>query len=84
MSCHGHQLLQSPILFLRCYSHCSRIGSQIIKSGLLYVKPKVLLSRDKDNDYSLKLGCDYTVLFISQGVLEGVKKRGRKASWPKH
>ena len=28
----------------------------------------------------MKLGCDCAVLFISQGVVEGVKKRGEKTS----
>ena len=55
-----------------------------IKSSMLYVKPNVRLSRARDNDCSFKLGCDCVVLFISQGVVEGVKIRGGKASRPKH
>ena len=43
---------------------------------MLYDKPKVRLPRD--NDCSLKLGYDCAVLFISQGVVEEVKKRGEK------
>jgi hypothetical protein len=31
-----------------------------------------------DNDYLLKLECDCVISFFSQGVVEGVKKRGKK------
>ena len=56
------------------------------KYGMLYVKPKVRLSRARDNNYLLKLECDCAVLFVSQAVVEGVKKRGikKKASRLKH
>ena len=47
-----------------------------IKSGMLYVKPKVRLSRSRNNDYPLKLGCDCAISFISHGAVEGVKKEG--------
>lgn len=53
-----------------------------IKYDMLYVKSKVQLSRAGYNDYSLKLGCDCAVLFVSQTIVEGVKKRGEKTSWP--
>jgi hypothetical protein len=47
---------------------------------MLYVKPELQLSRVRDNDYSLKLGCDDAVLFVSQAIVEGVKKRALKRS----
>jgi hypothetical protein len=51
----------------------------------MYVKPKVRLSRAGDSDYSLKLRCDFVVLFASQAVVEGVKKNKiKKSSWLKH
>jgi hypothetical protein len=40
----------------------------------MYVKPKVRLSRAGDSDYSLKLRCDFVVLFVSQAIVEGVNK----------
>ena len=55
-----------------------------MKFGMLYVKPYVRLSKVGDNDYSLILGCDYVILFISQGVVKGFKKRGKKTMWPKY
>ena len=55
------------------------------KYGMLYVKPKLQLSRAKDSDHSLKLRGDCVVSFVSQLVVEGVKKRGtKKTSWLKH
>ena len=52
-----------------------------IKSGMLYVKPKVQLSSAGDNNYSLKLRRDCVVSFVSsQAIFEGVKKRGIKLS----
>ena len=45
---------------------------------MLYVKPKVRLSRAGDNDYLLKLGCVCAVLFIFQAIVEGVKEEGEK------
>ena len=49
-----------------------------IKYGMLHVKPKVRLSRARDNVYSLKLKCDYAVSFVSHALLEEVKKNGFK------
>ena len=49
-----------------------------IKYGMSYVKPKIWLSRVEDNHYSLKLGCDCAVSYISSRVVEAVKKRGKK------
>ena len=49
-----------------------------IKFGKLYVKLKVRLFRAGDKDYLSKVGCDYVILFISQAVVEGVKKRGKR------
>jgi hypothetical protein len=46
------------------------------KYGMLYVEPKVRLSRAGDNDHSLKLRGDCAVWFVSQPVVEGVKKIG--------
>jgi hypothetical protein len=52
---------------------------------MLYVKPDVQLSRAKDNDCSFNWDVIvWFYIFISQGVVEGVKIRGGKASWPKH
>ena len=45
---------------------------------MLYVKPKVRLSRIEDNNYLLKLRCDCAVTFVCQACVEGVKKRGLK------
>ena len=45
---------------------------------MLYVKPKVRLSRVRDNGYSLKLGCDCAMLFGSQALIERINKRGNK------
>jgi hypothetical protein len=51
----------------------------------MYVKPKVRLSRAGDSDYSLKLRCDFVVLFVSQAIVEGVNKNKiKKSSWLKH
>ena len=82
MSCRSHWLLQFPILLLRCYSCCPKIGSKF-KSIIMYVKSKVWLSKARGNDYSLKLGCDCTISFTSQGVVEAIKKRGGKNKLPK-
>ena len=49
-----------------------------IEYDMFYVKPKFPLSRARDNDYSLELGCDYAISVISQGIVKGVKKRGKK------
>ena len=46
-----------------------------IKYKMLYVKPKVQLSRVGDIDYPLNLRCNVVVSFVSQVVVEGVKKR---------
>ena len=51
---------------------------------MLYVKPKVRLSRARDNNYSLKLRCDCAVLFVSQAIVEGEKKKIENTSWLKH
>ena len=56
-----------------------------IKYNTLYVKPKVQLSRARDNDYSLKLRRDHVVSLVSQAIVEGVKKRWiKKTSKLKH
>ena len=49
-----------------------------LKSSMLYVKPKVWLSRAGDDDHPLKWGCDCAVSISSQGVVEGVKKKREK------
>ena len=46
------------------------------KYDMLYVKPKVRLSKAGDNKYSLKLGCDCVVSYVYQAVVERIKKRG--------
>ena len=50
-----------------------------IKYDMLYIKPKVWLSRARDDDYFLKLGCDGVVSFAFQVVVEGVEKRKEKS-----
>ena len=80
MSCQDLRLLQPLILLFMCdscwyYWHHNRLTR--IKFGMSYVKPKVQLSRARNDDYSLKLKCDHVASFISQGVVEGVKKRGK-------
>ena len=60
---------------------CPRIG--LPKSSMV-CSPKVWLSRARDNDYLLQLGCDCAVLFISQAILvERIKKRGGKSKLAK-
>ena len=39
---------------------------------MLYVKPKVRLSRAGDNAYSLKLSCDCARSFVSQAIVKGL------------
>ena len=50
-----------------------------IKYGMLHVKSKVWLSRARDNDYSLKSNCDYAVSFVSEALVEEVKKMDYKS-----
>ena len=49
-----------------------------LKCIMLYVKPKVRLAKAWDNDYLLKLRCNCAISFVSQVVIEGVKKRNQK------
>lgn len=54
-----------------------------IKYDMLYIKPRFLLSRARDDDYLLKLGCDGVVSFAFQVVVEGVEKRREKSKLAK-
>ena len=47
---------------------------------MLQVKPKVRLSRARDNDYSSKLGCDCVVyiVYLSRSNLRSQEKREKK------
>jgi hypothetical protein len=65
----------NPNLIIQVWITLTRDRLTKIKSSMLYDKPKVWLFRARDNDYTLKLECDCAVLFISQLVVEGVKKR---------
>ena len=49
-------------------------------SLLLVWSSKVQLSRVGDNNNLLQLDCDCAISFVSQVVVEGVKKRGDKTS----
>ena len=80
MFCQSLRLLQTLILLFTCdscwyYRHHGRLTR--IKFGMLYVKTRVQLFGAWNIDYALKLRCDHMASYISQGVVEGVKKRGK-------
>lgn len=74
----------TPNVYIQVWLTLSKDKLTRIESSVLYVKPRVRLSRAWDNDYSLKLGCDCAISCMSQWRVEGVKKRGRKTSRPIH
>ena len=65
----------SSTMRVEWYSHIVQGQVHYNQVGMLYAKFKAQLSRVGDNDYSLKLRCDPTVSFVSQAIIEGVKKR---------
>ena len=44
---------------------------------MLYTKHEKKIPRDGDNGFSLKLGCDCVVAFVTEATIEEIKKRGR-------
>ena len=46
-----------------------------IKYGMLYFKPNVRVFKGMDNDYSLKLECDCAIPFVSQALVDTIKKK---------
>ena len=71
----------TPNLIIQVWLTLSKDRLIRSKYGMLYDNPKVRLPRD--DDCSLKLGYDCAVWFISQGVVEEVKKRGEKTKLAK-
>ena len=53
----------TPDLIIQVWLRLPKDMLTKIKFGMLYVKPKVWLSKTGDNDYSLKLGCGCVVSF---------------------
>ena len=51
-----------------------------IKLGMLYTKPKKEIWRVGDNDFNLKLGCDCALAFVTEAMIEKLKRKRKRPS----